>query len=222
MRPAVRAGVTTRELNDVGAVVMRAMGARSAPMIVYDFPAETCISVNDEIVHGIPSTRRLVEGDLVKLDVTVEKHGYMADAAITVPVGRVSAKAKALTETAERAFVAGVRAARAGGRVFDIGAAVEEVVSRRRFHIVRSLTGHGIGRTIHEPPDVPNFFRPDASEPLTEGLVLTIEPLIAMGSGQALDGEDGWTVLTADGSYAAHYEHTIVIGRGAAEIVTAA
>lgn len=222
MRAGVAPGVTTAALNAIGADVMRAHGARSAPMLVYDFPAETCISVNDEIVHGIPSKRRLAAGDLVKLDVTVEKNGYMADAAITVPVGRVSSRARALAEAAERAFAAALRAARAGGRVYDIGAAVEEEVARRRFRVVRSLTGHGIGRTIHEPPDVPNFFVPEADEPLTEGLVITIEPLISMGNGQSFDGADGWTILTADGALAAHHEHTLVITKGAPEILTAA
>jgi methionyl aminopeptidase len=222
MRDAVAPGITTRALDRLGAAVFHANGGRSAPSLVYGFPGVNCISVNDEVVHGIPSDRALVEGDLVKLDVTVEKAGYMADTALTVPVGRVSAKARALIECAERAFHRAMREARAGRRVCDVGGAVEAEVTRRGFHVVRELRGHGIGRTIHEKPNVPNFFDPTERDWLTPGLVITVEPIIAVGPAHAAESGDGWTVRTDDGSLSAHYEHTIVITKGAPILLTAA
>ncbi len=222
MRDAVRPGVSTRALDDVAARVFAAHGARSAPILVYGFPGATCISVNDEIVHGIPSGRVLRDGDLVKLDVTVEKDGYMADAALSVGVGRLAARAAALAACAERALAAGLAEARAGNRVRDIGRAVERLVRADGFHVVRPLTGHGIGRTIHEDPLVPNYDDPDATMKLTDGLVITVEPIIAAGTGRMRELGDGWTIVTGDGDVAAHAEHTIVVRRGAPQILTAA
>ena len=223
MRAAVAPGVSTGDLDQVAACVFAAAGARSAPQLVYEFPGVTCISVNDEIVHGIPSAkRRLAEGDLVKLDVTAELHGYMADAAITVPVGRVTEGAKQLLTCAEQAFKKGLREVRHGKRAMDVGRAVEDEVSRRGFSVVRTLQGHGIGRTIHEEPMIPNWADPDARGWLTDGLVITLEPIIAAGRGDAQDGNDGWTVLTRDGSLAAHFEHTMVVTKGAPLLLTAA
>ena len=223
MRAAVAPGVSTGELDAVAARVFAAAGARSAPQLVYEFPGVTCISVNDEIVHGIPSPRRrLVAGDLVKLDVTAELNGYMADAAITVPVGRVSERAKRLLACAEQAFKKGLREIRHGKRAIDVGRAVEDEVERKGFSVVRSLQGHGIGRTIHEEPMIPNWPDPTARGWLTEGLVITVEPIIAMGSGESYDDDDGWTVRTLDGSLAAHYEHTLVVTKGAPLLLTAA
>lgn len=221
MKARVRDGVTTAELNEVGAEVMRREGARSAPMLVYEFPRETCISVNDELVHGIPGARVVRHGDLVKLDVTFELDGYMADAAETVPVGEVSAPARAIMECARRAYDQGVRAARAGARVYDIGRSVEDEVVRRGFAVVRELQGHGIGRRIHEEPMIPNWNDVTAREWLLEGLVITIEPIIAAGSGVAVESEDRWTIRTADGSLAAHHEHTVVITKGKPRVLTA-
>jgi methionyl aminopeptidase len=222
MRAAVRPGVSTAELDAVAERVFGAHGARPAPRIVYGFPGVTCISVNDEIVHGIPSSRRLVEGDLVKLDVTVEKNGYMADAALTVGVGSVAPEAAALAASAERALTAGLAAARSGRRVRDIGRAVEAVVRGDGFRVVRPLTGHGIGRTIHEQPLVPNYDDPADDTRLTAGLVITIEPIIAMGAGEMMETGDGWTLVSADGALAAHAEHTIVVGEREPLILTAA
>jgi methionyl aminopeptidase len=211
MRKRVGPGVTTAELNAIGAETMYHHGARSAPMLVYDFPAENCISVNDEIVHGIPGGRALDDGDIVKLDVTVEKDGYMADAAVSVGVGSVAPMTEALMNCAERAFQRAMTAARAGNRISRIGREVEREVTDRGFKVVRELTGHGIGRTIHEPPLVPNYEEPLSWQKLTKGLVITVEPLVAMGSGVPVESGDGWTVRTADGAMAAHHEHTIVI-----------
>ncbi|HEV2104389.1 MAG TPA: type I methionyl aminopeptidase [Candidatus Eisenbacteria bacterium] len=222
MRAAVAPGVTTAQLDAVAAGVLRAHGARSAPRLVYRFPGETCISVNDEIVHGIPSARALAEGDLVKLDVTVEKDGYMADTAATVAVGRVSARAAALARCAERAFRRALREVRAGRRALDVGRAVEREVERDGFAVVRSLQGHGIGRTIHEEPMIPNWPDPAARDRLTEGLVITLEPILCAGDGTAFEAPDGWTMRTRDGSLAAHHEHTLVVTKGAPLLLTAA
>ena len=222
MAAAVRPGITTAELNAMGAEVIRRAGARSAPMLVYGFPAETCISVDDEIVHGIPGARPLRDGAVVKLDVTVEKDGYMTDAAVTVTVGRATESGQALAACARRAFAQAMRVARAGSRVNDIGRVVSREVRRSGFSVVRGLDGHGIGRTIHEEPRVPNVYDPMARRKLTRGLVLAVEPMVTCGSGRVVEAEDGWTVLTADGAPAAHFEQTIVVMDGAPIVLTAA
>jgi methionyl aminopeptidase len=222
MAANVRSGITTGELEKIAGKVMRENGARSAPRMVYGFPGDVLISLNDEAVHGIPSDKRKVKaGDLVKLDVTFEKSGYMADAAMTVAVEPVSQQARRLRECAELAFQKAMKFARANHRVNEIGRAVEGEVRRNGFHVIRELGGHGIGRTIHEAPSVPNYDDHTARQILTEGLVLTVEPIIAAGSGEPKDGGDGWTVKTADGSLSAHYEHTIVITDGAPMLLTA-
>ncbi len=222
MRNAVRVGITTAELDEVGAKVMREQGAQSAPQMVYKFPGVNCISVNDEAVHGIPGDRALVEGDVVKLDVTIEKDGFMADAAESVAVGTVTDPVKQLIACAEHAFAKSMLVARAGFRVNEIGRIVEREVRRCGFSVIRDLGGHGIGRTIHEAPRVPNYPDPDAREILTEGLVITIEPIIAAGSGRSFLADDGWTVRTADRRPSAHYEHTLVITKGEPILLTAA
>jgi len=222
LKAQVRPGVTTGELDALAARLIREHGAQSAPVMVYNFPGAVCISVNDEIVHGIPGQRALEDGDLVKLDVTLEKDGFMADAALTVPVGEVSATARRLVACAERAFHEAMQVARAGQRVFEIGVVVEREVRRQGFSVVRDLCGHGIGRSIHEKPSVPNFFDPNAHERLTEGLVIAVEPIIAAGSGRSLLAKDGWTYKTVDHKLAAHFEHTIVVTRDQPIILTAA
>ncbi len=222
MKAQVRPGVTTAELDEVGARVMREQGAQSAPALVYGFPGVSCISLNDEAVHGIPGKRALQQGDLVKLDVTIEKDGFMADAALTVPVGEVSEERKNLVACAERAFAKAMLVARAGFRVWEIGRAVEREVRRSGFSVIRSLAGHGIGRTIHEEPRVPNFPDAQSNQVLTEGLVITVEPIIAAGSGRVFIAADKWTMVTADHRPSAHYEHTLVITKGAPMLLTAA
>jgi len=222
MKRAVRPGVTTAQLDRVGAEVMEQHGAKSAPSLVYQFPGTSCISLNEEAVHGIPADRTVKEGDLVKLDVTIEKNGFMADAAVTVPVGTVSDEKQRLIACAERAFAKAMLVARAGFRVSEIGRVVEREVRRSGFSVIRELGGHGIGRTIHEAPRVPNFADPAANAVLTEGLVITVEPIIAAGSGRSLLAKDGWTVRTADGRPSAHYEHTLVITKGEPLLLTVA
>src|SRR5882672_890453 len=224
MAAEVRAGMTTAELCEIGSRVLAAYGARSSPPMVYGFPGDVCISLNDEVVHGIPGDRVIQPGDLVKLDLTAEKDGYHTDSAVSVevPSAKPNTKARALAHCAERAFRQALGAARVGNRTKDIGGAVEREVGQRGFHVVRELGGHGIGRTIHEPPAVPNYADFSAQHKLTEGLVITIEPIIAAGTGEVSLDRDGWTYRTADGSLSAHYEHTIVITRGEAVLLTAA
>jgi methionyl aminopeptidase len=222
MRAAVRPGITTAELDEVGAGVMREQGAQSAPAMVYGFPGVNCISLNDEAVHGVPGARALQSGDLVKLDVTIEKDGFMADAAVTVAVGEVTEERQNLIACAERAFAKAMLVARAGFRVWEIGRAVEREVRRSGFSVIRELAGHGIGRTIHEAPRVPNYPDPQDNSLLTEGLVITVEPIIAAGSGKVFVAPDKWTMVTADHRPSAHYEHTIVITKGAPMVLTAA
>jgi methionyl aminopeptidase len=222
MKEHVRPGITTAELDEVGASVMRQHGAQSAPALVYGFPGVSCISLNEEAVHGIPGQRVLQQGDLVKLDVTVEKNGFMADAAVTVPVGEVTEERQNLVACAERAFAKAMLVARAGFRVWEIGRAVEREVRRSGFSVIRQLAGHGIGRTIHEEPRVPNFPDAQSNQVLTEGLVITVEPIIAAGSGRVFVAPDKWTMVTADHRPSAHYEHTLVITKGAPMLLTAA
>jgi len=221
MRAEVRPGVSTRYLDEVGARVIKQNGARSAPSLVYKFPGTSCISLNDEAVHGIPSEREVREGDLVKLDVTVEKDGYMADAAVTLPVGRIEKQAEQLMICAEQAFRKAMLVARAGFRVFEIGRVVEREVRKSGFSVIPELAGHGIGRTIHEPPQVPNYPDPKASQIMKEGLVITVEPIISSGSGRIVKDKDGWTLRTADRSLSAHFEHTLVITAGSPILLTA-
>jgi methionyl aminopeptidase len=221
MKRSVRPGVTTAQLDAIGAEVMADNDARSAPASVYKFPGANCISLNEEAVHGVPGNRVLRAGDLLKLDVTVEKNGYMADAAETIPVGEVTPEAQRLMACARRAFEKAMLVARAGFRVSEIGRAVEREVRRDGFSVIRELGGHGIGRTIHEQPRVPNYPDPEARQVLTEGLVIAVEPIIAAGSGRAILAEDGWTMKTADRRPAAHYEHTIVVTKGAPILLTA-
>jgi methionyl aminopeptidase len=219
---AARPGITTRELDEVGARVLAEHGAESAPPKVYNFPGALCISVNDEAIHGIPGERAIRAGDLLKLDLVAEKDGYFADAAVTVEVGEVAAQASALRQCAETAFQQALRVARAGNRVHEIGRAVEHETRRRGFSVMRELCGHGVGRTIHEEPTVPNFCDPRQRDRLTTGLVITIEPIIAAGRGRSELQRDGWTIRTADRSLSAHYEHTIVITKGEPLLLTAA
>jgi methionyl aminopeptidase len=218
----VRAGVTTAALDATAAELFAKHGARSAPAMVYGFPGTVLISINDEIVHGIPGSRRIRASDIVKIDVTVEKNGYVSDAARTVVVEPAGETARRLAACAVDAFQAALAVARAGVRVNEIGRAVEREVRRRGFSVVDGLTGHGVGRTIHEAPAVPNRYDPWQSDVLTDGLVLTIEPMIATGSTRALLDADGWTLRTADGGLSAHHEHTLVITRGAPVVLTAA
>lgn len=227
MRRAVRPGITTGELDAVALDIFRRHGARSAPALVYRFPGVTCISVNDEVVHGIPGDRRLSPGDLVTLDVTVEKDGFMADTACTVIVGGEDGTAppddpegRRLRAAAEAAFRAALPAVVAGGAVSAVGRLIEAEVERAGFAVAADLHGHGIGRTIHESPTIPNRYDPKLRARFREGMVVTVEPILTAGSGEVYLSADGWTVLTRDGSRASHHEHTMVVTRGAPLLLT--
>jgi methionyl aminopeptidase len=221
MKAAVQPGISTRELDEIGASIMRSFGARSAPQLVYGFPGYSCISVNDEVVHGVPGSRKLVNGDLVKLDVTVEVDGYMGDACETVAVGSISQQSRELMDCVFRAFKAGLSAVRPGAHAFDIGREVHRTVSAAGYSVVRDLTGHGIGRTIHEQPTIPNIYDRRCADELTEGLVFTIEPMIAIGTSRTVTLSDGWTVRTRDRSRSAHYEQTILVTSEGPRLLTA-
>jgi len=216
----VQPGVTTGELDSVAARIFATHGARSAPALVYGFPGTVLISINDEIVHGIPGRRRIRAGDIVKLDVTVEKNGYVADAARSIVIEPASEGARRLAACAAAAFRAALPVARAGARVNQIGRAVDREVRRWGFSVLVGLTGHGVGRTIHEEPSVPNHYDPFQKDVLTEGLVITIEPMVSAGSNRVVQDADGWTLRTKDGSLSAHHEQTLVITNRAPIILT--
>lgn len=216
-----KAGMTTADLDRIAANILTMHGARSAPRLFYDFPAAICISVNDEIVHGIPGSRRLQPGDVVKIDVTAELDGYVADAARTVVIHPAPKQNLRLAACARKAFVKASQAATAGEAIRVLGKAVESVVKKEGFSVIRDLGGHGVGRHIHETPSIPNFDTKDSRERLHTGLVIALEPIIAAGKGIAVDSDDGWTICTRDGSIAAHYEDTIVISEGQPHNLTA-
>lgn len=220
LREAVRPGVTTDWLDELAARALRRRGARPAPAIAFGFPGSSCISVNDEAVHGIPGSRSLAPGDLVKLDVTAELDGYVADSAVTVSIPPATDTATRLVACVEAALERALGVARTGRPLAGIGRAVELEVSRRGFHVLRELRGHGTGRAIWEEPSVPNFELP-ARELLTEGLVIAIEPIISAADDRVVEGGDGWTLRTSGGSLAAHAEHTVVVRRGHPLILTA-
>ena len=221
MRTLVRPGVATAELDAAAARLARVEGARSAPQLTYDFPGFTCISVNEEIVHGIPGARVLAPGDVVKLDVTLELDGYMADSAATVLVPPARPEAQALQRAARVAFNRGLDAARAGRRLREVGAAVETAARRAGAVVIRELEGHGIGRRLHEPPSVPNWNDPTADLVLREGLVLALEPMLTAAPTRVVAEADGWTLRTHNRALAVHHEHTIVIRKGEALVLTA-
>ena len=222
MRAQVRPGVTTAELDAAAARFARGVGARSAPQLTYGFPGFTCISVNEEIVHGIPGPRALAPGDVVKLDVTLELDGYMADSAVTVLVPPVRPEVQRLQRAARVAFNRGLDAARAGRSLREVGQAVEAAARREGTVVLRELAGHGIGRRLHEAPSVPNWADPRASAVLREGLVLALEPMLASEAARVVEEPDGWTLRTHNRVLAVHHEHTIVVRRGATLVLTAA
>lgn len=208
---SVAPGMKTAELDAIGAGVLRRHGAASTPRREYGFPGSTCISLNDEAVHGIPGDRLIRPGDVVKIDVEADAGGYVADAARTVVVDPGPMHALGLASCARSAFWRAIRVARAGEPVRSIGREVESEARRHGYAVIRELTGHGVGSKAHEPPVVPNYDEPMCRGELSEGLVLAVEPVISAGSGRAVDGGDGWTVRTEDGGLSAHYEETIVI-----------
>jgi methionyl aminopeptidase len=208
---AVRPGVTTKELDDVAVAVISDAGAKAAFLGYHGFPATICASRNSEVVHGIPGRTKLVEGDIVSIDVGAIVDGYVGDSARTFRVGEVSEKTARLLEATEKGLAAGIERCRPGGRLFDIGAAVQAVAEGAGFSVVREYVGHGIGRAMHEEPQVPNYGVAGKGLTLLSGMVFAIEPMVNAGRASVRQLDDGWTVVTADGSVSAHFEHTVAI-----------
>ena len=214
----VAPGVSTEHLDRLAEEFIRSHpGARPSFKGLYDFPATLCTSINDEIVHGIPSPKRiLTEGDLLSVDVGVWLDGLHADSAATFPVGPVSAAAERLLRVTQAALQAGLGQARAGNHVGDIGSAVQQVAETAGFSVVRELVGHGIGSSFHEEPQVPNYGKPKRGPRLVAGMTIAIEPMVNVGAPEIRTLDDKWTVVTVDGSLSAHFEHTVAIGQNGA------
>ncbi|MEM8882765.1 MAG: type I methionyl aminopeptidase [Planctomycetota bacterium] len=220
MKAAVAPGITTAALDDIGKAALAPYDAISAPQRDYGFPGFNCISVNDAIVHGVPGPRAIEPGDLVKLDVTVVVDGFVADAAITVAVPPIEPARAALVICAQHALARALEVVRPGVKVREIGRAVQTEVQRHGFHVLRELAGHGVGRKIHEPPQVPNFPDPLQRDVLHEGLVFALEPLVAERRSRVLEDADGWTLRTDSGAWAAHAEHTVLVTADGYELIT--
>jgi methionyl aminopeptidase len=217
----VRPGMRTKELDIIAAREVERLGAKPSFKGYRGFPANLCVSVNDEVVHGIPGERILRGGDIVSLDLGVSFMGFQGDAAVTIGVGEIDLKARELMETTEGVLKAGIATARAGARLGDISATMQSYAEKRGYSIVREYTGHGIGRDMHEEPQIPNFGVPGTGPVLKKGMTLALEPMVNVGDWRTRVGDDHWTVLTADGSLSAHFEHTIAITDGEAEVLTA-
>lgn len=216
----VTPGVTTGELADYAGELIREQGAESAFLGYRGYPGMICVSVNAEVVHGIPGERRIEVGDIVSIDVGVRYGGYIGDTAATVMVGVSDREVIRLVKTTEKALYAGIAMATAGGRLSDISHAIEQTATEAGFDVVRDFVGHGIGRTMHEEPQIPNFGKPGRGPRLKEGMTLAIEPMLNIGGSGVAVQDDGWTVLTRSGRPSAHFEHTVVVRNGEAEILT--
>jgi methionyl aminopeptidase len=225
LKPLVRPGVTTMDLEEAGRAEIARHGARSA-CYGYEhgsrrYPAHTCISVNEEVVHGIPSYKRVLrEGDIVSLDIVLEYNGYIGDNAATVPVAAVTPQIQKLLRVTREALGIGVRAAQVGGRIGDISSAIQAHVESNGFSVVRDMVGHGVGVAMHEPPEIPNFGKRGSGERIRPGMTLAIEPMVNMGGYATLTLPDGWTVVSADRSPSAHFEHTVLTTDRGPEILT--
>jgi len=216
----VRAGMKTEELDTITARELKRLGAKPSFKGYRGFPANLCVSVNDEIVHGIPGKRVLSEGDVVSLDLGDIFMGFQGDAAVTTGIGKISSQARELIETTKGALEAGIGVAYAGARLGDISAAIQKHAEQRGYSVVREYTGHGIGREMHEEPQIPNFGLPGTGPVLKRGMTFALEPMLTIGDWHTRLGSDDWTVYTANGRLAAHFEHTIAITNGRPEILT--
>ena len=207
----IRPGITTIELDRIAEEFITKQGARPSFKGLYGFPASVCISVNTTVVHGIPGNYTLKNGDIVSVDCGAFIDGFHGDAARTFPVGNVSEEAKKLIEVTEKSFFRGIKKAKIGNRLSDISNEIQKYAEAQGFSVVRDFVGHGIGRNVHEDPDIPNFGKPGKGPKLVKGMALAIEPMINVGKHNVKTLSDGWTVVTVDGSLAAHYENTIAI-----------
>ena len=220
LRTLVVPGVTTDELDGISEDIILSKGAVPAFKGYRGYPKTLCISINEEVVHGIPNKRKLKEGDIVSIDVGTNLHGYFGDAAITLPVGEVHPEAKRLLEVTEKALYIGIGMAKVGNRLFDISHAVQVWVESNGFSVVRDFVGHGIGKSLHEDPQIPNFGPPNQGPRLEKGMIFALEPMVNEGTYEVRVLDDGWTVVTADGKPSAHFEHTIAITDGEPEILS--
>ena len=221
LEPLIRPGLRTRDLDLYAEKRTRELGGVPAFKGYRGYPASVCVSVNDEVIHGSPSGRILQEGDIVSLDFGVLYEGFYSDSALTVPVGRTSPEAEKLIAAAERSFFKGFEQMREGRRLSDISAAVQQAVESEGFSVIRQFVGHGIGRSLHEEPQVPNFGAPGRGPKIRPGMTLAIEPMIAAGGPDVEILEDGWTAVTRDRSLAAHYEHTVAMTEDGPEVLSA-
>ncbi len=218
---AVHPGMMTAEIDRLAVEALKRYGAKSSSLGYHGYPASLCTSVNEEVVHGIPGDRVLAEGDIVSIDFAASRNGWHADSAITVPVGKVSPEVQRLLTVTQDALSRGIAAARAGNRLQDIGRAVQQFVEAAGFAVVRQYGGHGVGRSMHEDPQVLNYVEPGyPNYVLRPGMVIAIEPMVIMGKKETRVLDDQWTVVAADGTYAAHFEHTVAITEGDADILT--
>ena len=217
----VAPGVTTRDLDTAAERLVREGGAEPAFKGYRGYPATLCASVNEQVVHGIPSDRPLVEADILSLDMGVKLNGFYGDSAVTVPVGRIAEDAARLLKVTEEALERGISQVRVGGRISDIGHAVQEHVERHGFSVVREFVGHGIGVALHEEPQIANYGEPGRGPRMVEGMVFAIEPMVNMGKAAVKVLADGWTAVTRDGSLSAHFEHTVAVTRNGPLILTA-
>jgi len=220
LKGMIAPGITTKELDQVAEEYILSKGGRPAFKGYRGFPATLCISINEEVVHGIPGQRRLKEGDIVSIDGGVNFGGYFGDSAITLPVGEVDPESKRLLEVTEKALTLGIEKAKIGNRLFDISYAIQRWVESRGFSVVRDFVGHGIGKDLHEEPQIPNFGSPHQGPRLEKGMVFALEPMVNEGTYEVRVLSDGWTVVTADGKRSAHFEHTISITDDGAEILS--
>lgn len=216
----VAPGVTTKELDKFVESYIRLKGAKPAFKGYRGYPASACTSINEEVVHGIPSSRKLKEGDIISLDIGVYYKGFFGDAAVTLPVGRISERAGQLLKATEQGLDIGIARAVKGNRLSDISAGIQEYIESRGFSVVRNFVGHGIGRELHEEPQIPNFGRPGEGPVLRSGMTLAIEPMVNEGSWEVVILKDGWTAVTKDRSLSAHFEHTIAITENGCTILT--
>lgn len=217
---SVRPGVTTGDLDRIAEDRIRALGGVPAFLGYRGFPASICTSVNDEVVHGIPGSRELREGEIISLDLGAVIDGFHGDLAVTVPVGEVSAAVARLLRVTREALEVGIRAVRRDGRLGDVSAAIQRYVEKHGFSVVREFAGHGIGRRLHEEPQIPNFGRPGNGVVLRPGMTLAIEPMVNMGSAEVVMDPDGWTVRTRDHQPSAHFEHTVAVGEDGPIVLT--
>ena len=213
LRGAVKPGVTAQELDEVAETRVREAGAIPAFKGYHGYPATLCVSINDAVVHGIPSPRKLVEGDIVSIDMGVVLDGYYGDSALTVGVGTISDQAAELLDVTREALDLAIDCARVGRRVSDLGYAVQSHVEARGFSVVREFVGHGIGTRLHEEPQIPNYGEPGRGPYLKEGMVLAIEPMVNAGRAAVRVLDDGWTAVTVDGSLSAHFEHSVAVSK---------